>query len=306
MEQITIIAEQTVEKVTILVDEIGIKGDNGNDGFTPIKGVDYFDGANGLNGANGTNGVNGTTPIKGIDYFDGVNGINGINGKTAYELAIDNGYIGTEIEWLASLEPPTNLSSFINDGEVVNGGDRFLLESEIESYIPTATVDKETVLLIGDAIWQSGLTFYVYATKYKINGVLREGLISATVTGTSDPLLGRILSFIIRNDGLGDTIANDTIILLNGTPSDVPVKDVLNNELELEISFAILGVNATEPTPTNDSGLLVETVYAENTEWAITGAIGTVNASSTSSPITGAVSILHTYPEHQKRYISQH
>ena len=34
---------------------------------------------------------------------DGVNGINGANGKSAYELALDNGYTGTLEEWLNSL-----------------------------------------------------------------------------------------------------------------------------------------------------------------------------------------------------------
>lgn len=32
-----------------------------------------------------------------MDYFDGV------NGKSAYQIAVDNGFIGTEAEWLASL-----------------------------------------------------------------------------------------------------------------------------------------------------------------------------------------------------------
>jgi hypothetical protein len=48
----------------------GISGVNGKDGYTPIKGVDYFD------GKDGTNGVDGYTPIKGVDYFDGEDGKN--------------------------------------------------------------------------------------------------------------------------------------------------------------------------------------------------------------------------------------
>ncbi len=39
----------------------------------------------------------GYTPVKGVDYFDGV------NGKSAYQIAVDNGFIGTEAEWLTSL-----------------------------------------------------------------------------------------------------------------------------------------------------------------------------------------------------------
>ena len=42
------------------IDVPAIKGD---DGYTPIKGVDYFD------GAKGDTGQDGYTPIKGVDYW---------------------------------------------------------------------------------------------------------------------------------------------------------------------------------------------------------------------------------------------
>lgn len=66
-----------------------LKGKNGKDGYTPIKGVDYFDGANGKDGKDGKDGVDGKngqdgqdgkdgyTPIKGVDYFDGKDGADG-------------------------------------------------------------------------------------------------------------------------------------------------------------------------------------------------------------------------------------
>lgn len=47
----------------------------GQDGYTPEKGVDYFDGIdgkdgrNGVDGKNGKDGVDGNTPVKGVDYF---------------------------------------------------------------------------------------------------------------------------------------------------------------------------------------------------------------------------------------------
>lgn len=55
----------------------GEKGDTGNDGYTPVKGVDYFDGADGNDGANGADGY---TPVKGVDYFDGADGADGNDG----------------------------------------------------------------------------------------------------------------------------------------------------------------------------------------------------------------------------------
>jgi hypothetical protein len=46
--------------------EAGKNGTNGKDGYTPVKGVDYFDGANGKDGKDGEDGY---TPVKGKDYF---------------------------------------------------------------------------------------------------------------------------------------------------------------------------------------------------------------------------------------------
>lgn len=59
----------------------GIDGTNGIDGYTPIKGIDYFDGQDGRDGRDGQDGY---TPIKGIDYFDGAKGEKGDKGEDGY------------------------------------------------------------------------------------------------------------------------------------------------------------------------------------------------------------------------------
>ena len=46
----------------------------------------------------GVDGVDGYTPIRGLDYNDGA------RGKDAYETAVSQGYIGTETEWLETLK----------------------------------------------------------------------------------------------------------------------------------------------------------------------------------------------------------
>lgn len=46
--------------------DTGASGISGQDGYTPVKGVDYFDGKDGVNGKDGRDGY---TPIKGEDYF---------------------------------------------------------------------------------------------------------------------------------------------------------------------------------------------------------------------------------------------
>jgi hypothetical protein len=55
----------------------GLPGENGKDGYTPIKGIDFFDGQPGKDGQDGKDGY---TPQKGVDYFDGLPGKDGKDG----------------------------------------------------------------------------------------------------------------------------------------------------------------------------------------------------------------------------------
>lgn len=57
----------------------GEPGIPGKDGYTPVKGIDYFDGKDGAPGKDGTDGY---TPQKGVDYFDGAPGADGKDGYT--------------------------------------------------------------------------------------------------------------------------------------------------------------------------------------------------------------------------------
>lgn len=82
----------------------GIPGQPGKDGYTPIKGVDYFDGKDGVDGytpvkgkdyfdgsdgKDGVDGKDGYTPIKGVDYFDGADGKIGADGKDGYSPSVE-------------------------------------------------------------------------------------------------------------------------------------------------------------------------------------------------------------------------
>ena len=65
-------------RVSTLDDIKAQDGADGKDGYTPVKGVDYFDGQDGRDGIDGQDGY---TPIKGVDYFDGRDGVDGSNGQ---------------------------------------------------------------------------------------------------------------------------------------------------------------------------------------------------------------------------------
>ena len=59
--------------------------------------------ANGTPGATGPQGPIGLTGAVGATGATGTNGTNGTNGSSAYQVAVTNGFMGTETQWLASL-----------------------------------------------------------------------------------------------------------------------------------------------------------------------------------------------------------
>ena len=72
-----------------------------------LKGVDGKEGVNGKDGCDGRNGADGLPGKDGKDGADGLlgrDGINGTDGKSAYIIAVEHGFSGTENEWLQSLK----------------------------------------------------------------------------------------------------------------------------------------------------------------------------------------------------------
>lgn len=93
----------------ITTERLGIR--NGEDGFSPVITeretetgynitITDVEGSNTITLKNGTNGLNGT---------------NGQNGKSAYEIAVDNGFVGTETEWLESLKGQDGQDGIVMD-----------------------------------------------------------------------------------------------------------------------------------------------------------------------------------------------
>jgi hypothetical protein len=87
----------------------GEPGADGADGIQGEPGKDGLDGAQGPVGPRGETGATGSAGAKG-DKGDtgpqgpkGLNGTPGIDGDSAYEIAKQNGFVGTEKQWLDSL-----------------------------------------------------------------------------------------------------------------------------------------------------------------------------------------------------------
>ena len=78
-----------------------------NEWLESLKGVDGKDGVNGKDGCDGRNGIDGLLGKDGKDGADGLpgrDGIDGSDGKSAYIIAVEHGFTGTENEWLQSLK----------------------------------------------------------------------------------------------------------------------------------------------------------------------------------------------------------
>lgn len=75
----------------------GPQGPQGNPGVQGSAGPAGPQGVPGSTGAQGPQGIPGTA---------GTNGTNGTNGISAYQVAVNNGFVGTEAEWLDSLVGP--------------------------------------------------------------------------------------------------------------------------------------------------------------------------------------------------------
>ena len=60
-----------------------------------------------LENVQGEKGDTGVQGLQGVAGSNGSNGINGTNGLSAYQIAVSNGFIGTEQQWLVSLKGAT-------------------------------------------------------------------------------------------------------------------------------------------------------------------------------------------------------
>lgn len=122
------------------IDETTESGGTNTITFTDGKSISIKNGLKGEIGAPGKDGQDGYTPIKGVDYFDGKvgdKGDPGVDGKTAYEFAKDGGYTGTEEEFSAKLaeqfyvspEMYKNLTDAVDKKLDANGVDTYSSES---------------------------------------------------------------------------------------------------------------------------------------------------------------------------------
>lgn len=87
--------------------ERGAQGDRGIQGLQGIQGIQGLPGAKGEKGEPGAKGEQGLQGLPGKDGAAGAKGADGLpgaDGKSAYQIAVAQGFAGSETAWLASLK----------------------------------------------------------------------------------------------------------------------------------------------------------------------------------------------------------
>ncbi len=109
-----------------------------------------------LRGTDGKDGLPGKDGENGVDGNNGTDGINGSDGKSAYIIAVEHGFTGTEDDWLQSLKGADgitpDMSSYATKTDIAE------LQKQIESisgisYIPVFESSSDTLQKYGDNVY---------------------------------------------------------------------------------------------------------------------------------------------------------
>ena len=136
-----------------------LKGVDGKDGVNGKNGCDGRNGVDGLPGKDGKDGADGVPGHNGADGKNGVDGINGSDGKSAYIIAVEHGFSGTENEWLQSLKGADgkdgitpDMSDYATKADIANLQEKIRQISGI-SYISVFENGSDVLQKYGDSVY---------------------------------------------------------------------------------------------------------------------------------------------------------
>ena len=206
----------------------GIQGPIGLTGATGPAGPQGIQGATGPQGPQGVAGSNGT---------GGTQGPAGANGLSAYQVAVANGYTGTEAQWLASLIGATGAQgatgTFQNG---INNGDVLYWNGTSWTILPIGTEGQNLTVCGGVPHWGECNSTTPVATISSITscntastGSLYAGSTATGVTQTITLVVATIGTYNISASADGVTFSasgtftntgsQNVILSVSGTPS---------------------------------------------------------------------------------------
>ena len=167
-------------------------------------------------------------------------GENGIDGKSAYQLAVEKGFIGTEAEWSASLKGETGATGL--QGIQGPKGDNYqITEADYAAIAGMVSVPSKTSELTNDSN---------FITEVKLNGesiVNKDGSINLQL-GSLDTTLDETITC---NQTIGGIPAGTTFTA--DTPLIDIIKALLKTKTVVSDSAIYIGISST--IPDNVSGL---------------------------------------------------
>ena len=137
------------------------------------------------------------------EWIASLKGKNGINGKSAYQLAVEKGFIGTEAEWISSLKGENGLQGI----QGPKGDNYQITEADYAAIAGMVSVPSKTSELTNDSN---------FITEVKLNGepvVNKDGSINLQL-GSLDTTLGETITCNQAIGGIsaGTTFTDDTTI----------------------------------------------------------------------------------------------
>lgn len=208
----------------------GADGQPGKDGYTPVKGVDYFDGEPGKDGQDGQPGKDGK------DGADGAKGDPGTPGKSAYEYAQDGGYTGTEEEFAEKLAEvpligstaeimPVNVSALIGEGK---------------PFAITHTDNTYGLMLFNSFVVSQAVGGVVSSTVFEMGGVKFCAQLLGNITNNTWKFTAFSLAGADDIPTIPTALPNPQKLIINGTPYDgskpINYTSVINAMIDAKIA----------------------------------------------------------------------
>jgi hypothetical protein len=109
----------------------GLQGVQGLQGLPGVKGDAGAKGEQGERGLTGAKGDKGSDGLDGKDGLPGAKGVDGKDGKSAYQIAVEQGFAGSEAAWLLSLKGEKGEKG--DPGSGGSGTDTTALQQEINA-----------------------------------------------------------------------------------------------------------------------------------------------------------------------------
>lgn len=292
-----------------LTGQQGEKGDKGADGVSPTAKVVQTElgatitvtDANGTTNANVSNGTSAMLSVSQTEtgctvtatdasgtttatVSNGINGTNGENGKSAYELAVAQGYTGSEADWLLSLKAP--VPSIDSDTK------HWLIGEEDTNVIAEGKVDINTDCAV--------LYTTLLASGWSNTAPYTQTVTVTSISADNMPIVDLKYSDIEDNwDSEEKAFACLTkITTANGSITAVCRKEkpTVDFTIQMRVSGDVSGINFAsksdlEAIKTKISQSIILSAASWNSETKTNTVSATVDTSRLNTPIPDAVSL---------------